>query len=234
MELPSIAGWLLLGILGIASIPTQPTLSLLCLIVFLSAGAAGSYLFGRGNSPFTDGPIFFACRWARNNFIFPTQVSIQPTQVIRHKERIIGAEEESISITQIASVKIATGFFWSNLIIESTGGANPIICHGHLNRDATTLKALIQQYQPEYFEQRTPRLPATDPRVPDAVTVLTLTLIAPVHGDGERFQAIATHRYELPHASDSPPLPALILDLLTHGPAGSYLRITHAPSVNAP
>jgi hypothetical protein len=30
--------------------------------------------------------------------------------------------EESISISQVASVKISTGIIWSDIVIESTGG----------------------------------------------------------------------------------------------------------------
>lgn len=168
MGLLYILAWVLLGIGSIAAINT--TVGLIGLGLFLAAAAVGYHMLVQGSTPFTDGQVFFASRWARDNLIFPTQVAVQPTQVIRHKEKVIGAEEETISITQIASVKIVTRLLWSDIVIESTGGADPIICHGHLNADATTIKALIQQYQQEYYRQVPPQRPPTTNLEPSPVT----------------------------------------------------------------
>jgi len=55
--------------------------------------------------------------------------------VSRVKPRLIGSSEESISILQMASVSIRTGLIWADIRIESTGGTDPIVSHGHRKGD---------------------------------------------------------------------------------------------------
>jgi hypothetical protein len=45
---------------------------------------------------------------------------------------------------------------FSDLYIETTGGASPIRCHGHRKADAVRMKTLIEQYQTEYYRGRAP------------------------------------------------------------------------------
>jgi len=91
--------------------------------------------------------IFTASRWTRGNFWFPTKLVISPQRVSRVKSRFFGSNEESIAISKIASVHISTGVFWSEIVIESTGGADPITSHGHRKRDAERIRDLIETYQ---------------------------------------------------------------------------------------
>jgi hypothetical protein len=187
-------------------------------------------LLKRGSTPFTaEGAVFFASRWSRDNLIFPTQVAIQPTQVIRHKGKPIGAEEESIGITQVASVRIDTGWLWSDVIIESTGGANPIICHGHLNADARQMKDLIQEYQEAYFTRREQ---PNDPRRKEGQdqTLLTVTLIAlppTAEQDPITVRALACH---LPARPEEAGLEAVVAGLLAEGPEECSIQITRGKS----
>jgi hypothetical protein len=67
--------------------------------------------------------------------------------VIRVKPRLFGNTEESIAIAQVASVEIKTGVIWSEIRIDSTGGAEPITSHGHRKRDAIRIRELIESYQ---------------------------------------------------------------------------------------
>jgi hypothetical protein len=67
--------------------------------------------------------------------------------VSRVKSRMFGSTEESISIAQVASVKITTGMMWSDIIIDSSGGSNPIISHGHRKADAVRIRDLVETYQ---------------------------------------------------------------------------------------
>jgi hypothetical protein len=60
---------------------------------------------------------------------------------------MFGSTEESISIAQVASVKITTGMLWSDIIIDSSGGTNPIISHGHRKADALRIRDLVETYQ---------------------------------------------------------------------------------------
>ena len=102
--------------------------------------------------PFTSGDVFRASRISRGNRLFPTQVAISPTSVVQHKPRWIGKQEETIHMAHIASVKIDTGMLLSNVLIETSGGSDPIACHGHRKGDAIRMKNLIEQYQTQHYK----------------------------------------------------------------------------------
>jgi len=63
------------------------------------------------------------------------------------EEALFGSNEESISISQIASVRISTGIFWSDVLIDSTGGTDPIASHGHRKGDALRIRDLVEGFQ---------------------------------------------------------------------------------------
>jgi len=90
---------------------------------------------------------FSASRWTQGNFLFPTKIVVSPQRVIRTKSRMFGSNEESIPISKVASVHIKTGVFWSEIVIESTGGTDPISSHGHRKKDAQRIRDLIEGYQ---------------------------------------------------------------------------------------
>jgi PH (Pleckstrin Homology) domain-containing protein len=90
---------------------------------------------------------FKASRWTRDNFLFPTRIEVGPERVLRIKPRFFGRTEESIPITKVASVQIESGMVWSNIRIDSSGGTNPILSHGHHKKDAERIRQLIEQYQ---------------------------------------------------------------------------------------
>jgi hypothetical protein len=90
---------------------------------------------------------FTASRWTKGNLWFPTRIVVGPLRVSRVKRRLFGSTEESISTSQVASVKISTGIFWSNILIESTGGSDPIASHGHRKADALRIRDLVEGFQ---------------------------------------------------------------------------------------
>ena len=90
---------------------------------------------------------FKASRWTQGNFFFPTKLVVSPQRVIRTKSRLFGSNEESIPISKVASVHLSTGVFWSEIVIESTGGSDPITSHGHRKADAQRIRDLIESYQ---------------------------------------------------------------------------------------
>ncbi len=98
-------------------------------------------------SPVSGDESFVASRWTRGNFWFPTRIVVNPLRVSRVKRRLFGSSEESISISQVASVKISTGIFWSDILIESTGGTDPITSHGHRKADALRIRDLVESFQ---------------------------------------------------------------------------------------
>jgi hypothetical protein len=113
-------------------------------------GVFGWMVWQKGR-PFAPGDVFRSSRLSKGSRLFPTQVLISPTSVIHYTPHWIGKQEESIHLAHVASVKIDTGFMLSNVLIETTGGASPIRCHGHHKGDAVRMKALIEQYQNEYY-----------------------------------------------------------------------------------
>jgi hypothetical protein len=90
---------------------------------------------------------FTASRWTKGNFFFPTKLVVSPQRVARVKSRLFGSNEESIPMSKVASVHINTGVFWSEIIVESTGGTDPIASHGHRKKDARRIRDLIETYQ---------------------------------------------------------------------------------------
>ena len=101
--------------------------------------------------PFATGDVFVASRLSRGNRLFPTQVLISPQSVVHYTPQWIGRHEHSIHMAHIASVRIDTHLFFSDVYIETTGGANAIHCRGHRKADAVTMKELIERYQSDYY-----------------------------------------------------------------------------------
>lgn len=98
--------------------------------------------------------VFRASRLSRGNHLFPTQVSISPSDVVQYMPHWFGKREHTIHMAHIASVDIDTTLFFSNVIIETSGGSDPVRCHGHRKKDAVEMKRLINQYQSEYFRAK--------------------------------------------------------------------------------
>ena len=42
---------------------------------------------------------------------------------------------------------IKTGIFWSDILIESSGGSDPLASHGHRTADAQRIRALVEEAQ---------------------------------------------------------------------------------------
>lgn len=91
--------------------------------------------------------VFIASRLTHGNFLFPVRLELTHDRVTRVQPRFIGSEEESISMSKVASVNIRTGLFWSDIRIDSTGGTNPILSHGHSKEDARAIRDLIEKFQ---------------------------------------------------------------------------------------
>jgi hypothetical protein len=113
----------------------------------------------RKGRPFAEGDVFRASRWSRGNHLFPTQVLITPTSVVQYTPRWIGRREETIHMAHISSVRIETGLLLSNVLIETSGGSDPIVCHGHTKSDAARMKNLIEEHQTAYYRGATGRSP---------------------------------------------------------------------------
>ena len=109
--------------------------------------------------------VFVASRWTRGNHVFPTQVAITPASVHQVKPQWLGREEHSINLAHVASVTIDTGLLFSDVVVETSGGSEPIVCHGHRKSDAVRMKDLIERRQLELRGPGVPAIPAGPTRV---------------------------------------------------------------------
>ena len=98
---------------------------------------------------------FKASRWTKGNLFFPTYIEVSDKSVTRRKRTLFSQDEESMSITKVASVHIKTGLIWSDILIESSGGSDPIRSHGHSKSDAQRIKELIESAQAQYARNPT-------------------------------------------------------------------------------
>ena len=130
-------------------------------IAIIAVFALWIWLKGR---PFAEGDVFRASRWSRGNHLLPTQVLITPTSVVQYTPKWIGKNEETIHLAHVASVRVETGVLLSNVFIETSGGSDPIACHGHRKSDAIKMKGLIEGYQTAYY--RPPSGPGPAPQGP--------------------------------------------------------------------
>ncbi len=90
---------------------------------------------------------FQASRWTAGNHLFPTIIEVSDKAVMRRKRSWFSSDEISISIQKVASVHIKTGLIWSTIVIESSGGSDPLTSHGHRKGDARRIKELLEGYQ---------------------------------------------------------------------------------------
>jgi hypothetical protein len=94
--------------------------------------------------------VFKASRWTKGNFLFPTCIEVSDQAVTRRKRSWFNRDEISVSMSKVASVHIKTGLMWSDILIESSGGSDPLASHGHSKSDARRIKELVEGYQSQY------------------------------------------------------------------------------------
>jgi hypothetical protein len=129
---------------GLAS----PWLWALAAVLLLAVVAAFFHVKGRRVA---GAHVFRASRLSRGNLLFPTQVAVTPASVVQYTPQWVGRLEHSIHVAHISSVLIDTNLFFSDVLIETSGGASPVRCHGHRKRDAIEMKQLIERFQSEYY-----------------------------------------------------------------------------------
>ncbi len=90
---------------------------------------------------------FKASRWTKGNHLFATVIEVTDAAVVRRKRAWLTVNEISIHLSKVASVRIDTGVLWSDILVESTGGSDPLTSHGHTKADAQRIKELIEAAQ---------------------------------------------------------------------------------------
>lgn len=90
---------------------------------------------------------FHTSRWTKGNHLFSTIIEVTDTAVVRRKRSWFTVNEISIHLSKVASVRIDTGLLWADILVESTGGSDPLTSHGHSKADARRIKELIEAAQ---------------------------------------------------------------------------------------
>ena len=121
-------------------------------VVAVVVGLLVLFLWYKGR-PLSGEHVFRASRFSRGNLWFPTQVSVTPMAVIHYTPELFGGREHSMHISHVASVLIDRNLFFSDVLIESSGGASPVRCHGHRKADSVELKRLIEHYQTDHLSR---------------------------------------------------------------------------------
>ncbi|MDP1832282.1 MAG: PH domain-containing protein [Geothrix sp.] len=94
---------------------------------------------------------FHTSRWTKGNHLFSTVIEVTDAAVIRRKRSWFTVNEISIHLSKVASVRIDTGLLWADILVESTGGSDPLTSHGHSKADARRIKELIEAAQSRAF-----------------------------------------------------------------------------------
>jgi hypothetical protein len=107
--------------------------------------------------------VFRASRLSRGNFLYPTQVAVTPSSIVHFTPQLVGGREQSIHMAHVASVLIDRNLFFSDVMIETSGGASPVRCHGHRKSDAVAMKRLIEEFQSAYYRGKASAPPPVKP-----------------------------------------------------------------------
>ena len=91
--------------------------------------------------------VFQASRWTSGNRLFPVRIEIKDEAVVRRKRSWLSTSEESIHLSRVASVRIEARICFADVRIESSGGGDDLVSHGHWKGDAFRLRDLIQEWQ---------------------------------------------------------------------------------------
>ncbi len=123
-------------------------------VALIIAAAVVAFFWYKGR-PMPGPHVFRASRMSRGNRLFPTQVAVTGTSVVHYTPEWVGGREQSMHLAHVASVAIDRNLFFADVMIESSGGASPVLCHGHRKADAIEMKRLIEQFQSDYYRTRT-------------------------------------------------------------------------------
>jgi hypothetical protein len=139
--------------LGNGSGDTAAWMGIAAAIAVVAVGALLAFFWNKGRR-MPGQHVFRASRWSRGNRLYPTQVSVTPTSIVHYTPELFGGREQSMHLAHVASVVIDRNLFFSDVMIESSGGASPVRCHGHRKADAIEMKRLIEQFQSDHYRDR--------------------------------------------------------------------------------
>lgn len=90
---------------------------------------------------------FRSSRITSGNCLWPTVIEITDDTLVRRKRRWFTVEETRMHLTKVASVHVKSGLLFTDIRIESSGGGDDILSHGHSTADAKAIQQLIEKAQ---------------------------------------------------------------------------------------
>src|SRR3954471_24088062 len=87
---------------------------------------------------------FVAHRLSPGNLLFPVRLRVTADKVVVKKAGLFHDWEQSIPLSQVASISVRTGFNFSDVIIESTGGTENIVATGFARVQGASIRDTIE------------------------------------------------------------------------------------------
>ena len=109
---------------------------------------------------------YVASRFILKQLIFPQNIFIEEFHVRtrkRHFPLFWIVNEQSISLSKVASIKLHKGLIFSDVIIENSGGDYPIRIEGLTNGTARRFRHDLEMKEREMVESTTGRLDCDKP-----------------------------------------------------------------------
>jgi len=94
-----------------------------------------------------DERTYQSSRWSSGNFFYPDALRLTNDGIIFRKGRMLGSTEENINYRAVASVRIRNGLIFSAMLIETSGGSQPIFINGLRRADAKLIHETIRRAQ---------------------------------------------------------------------------------------
>lgn len=86
-------------------------------------------------------------RWTAGNLFFKDALVLASDGIIFKKGNLFGSREEHISYNAVASFRINNGILFSDVLIETTGGSQPIIVNGLWKTEAKEIQDTLRAFQ---------------------------------------------------------------------------------------
>jgi hypothetical protein len=109
---------------------------------------------------------YIASRFVLRHLIFPQNVLIEDYHVRTTKRRFPWfwiVDEQSISLSKVASIKLHKGLFFSDVVIENSGGDFPIKIEGLTNFRARQFRQELERHERKLMDHPQDKAPTWAP-----------------------------------------------------------------------
>jgi hypothetical protein len=93
-----------------------------------------------------EGKTYRSSRLTSGNFLFPDALDLVSDGIVFRKGSLFGSREEHINYKAVASFRITNGILFSNILIETTGGSQPILLNGLWKSEAKEIQDALRKF----------------------------------------------------------------------------------------